>query len=130
MSDKQKTEFSIIVLTFRESKNISELINRIADVDFSGRSLELFLLDANIGDGTREVTRILQESYPWLRLHVRLGKRSLSAAAMEGFQNARYPWILLMDADLSHPPEKIPALLNALADPGVDFVIGSRYCQG
>lgn len=130
MSDKQKTDFSIIVPTFREAKNIPELIKRIAEVDFSGRSFEVILVDDNSRDGIREVTRILQQSYPWLRLHVRLGKRSLSASAMEGFQNARYPWVLLMDADLSHPPEKIPALLNALADPAVDFVLGSRYCQG
>lgn len=130
MNDKQKTDFSIIVPTYREAKNIPELIKRIAEVDFSGRSFEVILVDDNSRDGIREVTRILQESYPWLRLHARLGKRSLSASAMEGFQNARYPWVLLMDADLSHPPEKIPALLNALADPAVDFVIGSRYCQG
>lgn len=43
---------------------------------------------------------------------------------------AQYPLLILMDADLSHPPEKIPELLSALKDSQVDFVIGSRYIQG
>jgi dolichol-phosphate mannosyltransferase len=74
--------------------------------------------------------KILQDRYPWLRLIVRLGQKSLSISAMEGFQNARYPVVLLMDADLSHPPEKIPEILACLADPRVDFAIGSRYVRG
>lgn len=130
MRPTQKTDFSIIVPTFCEAKNIPELVKRIAEVNFSGRSFEVILIDDNSQDGIREVSRILQEAYPWLRLQVRFGKRSLSASAMEGFQNARYPIVLLMDADLSHPPEKIPALLEVLSDPLVDFVIGSRYIQG
>lgn len=125
-----ETSVSIIVPTFREAKNIPELIRRIAEVDFGQRSREVILVDDNSQDGISEVVRILQESYPWLRLLVRLGPKSLSAAAMEGFQSARHSLVLLMDADLSHPPQKIPEMLDHLANPAVDFVIGSRYVQG
>ncbi len=121
---------SIIIPTFREAKNIPELIQRIVQVDFSPRSFEVILVDDNSQDGTREVVKILQGRYPWVHLLVRLGPKSLSAAAMEGFQKARYPLVLLMDADLSHPPEKIPEMLAQLSDPAVDFVIGSRYVCG
>ena len=126
----KETDFSIIAPTFREAKNIPELIRRIAQVDFSPRSFEVIIVDDNSQDGIAEVVRILQESYSWLQLIVRAGPKSLSASAMEGFQSARYPLVLLMDADLSHTPEKIPEMLAALADPDVDFVIGSRYVQG
>jgi dolichol-phosphate mannosyltransferase len=125
-----EADFSIVVPTYREAKNIPQLIQRIAEVDFSGRSFEVILVDDNSRDGITEVVKILQKQYSWLRLIVRLAKKSLSASALEGFQSARYPLVLLMDADLSHPPEKIPAMLAQLADPAVDFVIGSRYVEG
>lgn len=122
--------FSIIAPTFHEAKNIPELIRRIAQVDFAPRVFELILVDDNSQDGIIEIVKSLQGQHPWLRLIVRSGQKSLSASAMEGFQAAKYPLVLLMDADLSHPPEKIPEMLEALADPSVDFVIGSRYIQG
>jgi dolichol-phosphate mannosyltransferase len=48
---------------------------------------------------------------------------------LDGFCAAQYDVLLVMDADLSHPPEKIPELLDALTE-GADFVIGSRYVGG
>ncbi len=130
MTSMPESGFSLIVPTFQEAKNIPELVRRIAQLDFSGRAFEVILVDDNSRDGIREVAQILRQSYPWLSLHVRRGKKSLSASAMEGFRQARYPLLLLMDADLSHPPEKIPELLEAITHPEVDFVIGSRYIQG
>jgi dolichol-phosphate mannosyltransferase len=125
-----EANFSIIVPTFREAKNIPELVKRIAQTDFLGRQFELILVDDNSQDGIVELIADLQKHYPWLKLIVRKGPKSLSASAMEGFEKARFPFLVLMDADLSHPPEKIPAMLAALLEPGVDFVIGSRYIQG
>jgi dolichol-phosphate mannosyltransferase len=61
------------------------------------------------------------------RLVVRQGPRDLSLAVLEGFRAARGRRLLVMDADLSHPPESVPALLDALDQPETDFVIGSRY---
>jgi dolichol-phosphate mannosyltransferase len=54
----------------------------------------------------------------------------LSSAVVRGLKVARGDVLLVMDADLSHPPEKIPELLEALDDLEVDFVIGSRYVTG
>lgn len=122
--------FSIVVPTFCEAKNISELIKRIAQVDFGKRLFEVILVDDNSRDGTAEIVTNLQADYPWLGLIVRMEQKSLSASAMEGFQAAKFPIVVLMDADLSHPPEKIPQMLAVLRDPRVDFVIGSRYISG
>ncbi len=127
---KAEKAFSIIVPTFREAKNIPELIKRIAQLSFPSGSFEVILVDDSSQDGVEEVVSRLQAQYDWLSLISRRGPRSLSKAAMEGFQSARHGILFVMDADLSHPPEKIPEMLAALAEPQVDFVIGSRYIQG
>ena len=61
----------------------------------------------------------------------RPGKRGLGLAYVHGFRWAlerEYSHILEMDADLSHPPDAIPRLLEAAAD--ADLVLGSRYVSG
>src|SRR5207247_2034186 len=62
-------------------------------------------------------------------LLVRTANRGLSPAVLDGLRAARHDRLVVMDADLSHPPEKIPDLLAAL-EGGADFVIGSRYVPG
>lgn len=127
----QTENFSIIIPTLREAKNISILINRIASLFISFQQLfEVIIVDDCSQDGIEMVVAQLQRQFHWLRLIVRRDSRSLSASALEGFSKAQYPLLVLMDADLSHPPEKIPEMLAALASPEVDFVIGSRYVLG
>lgn len=123
-------DFSIIVPTFREAKNIPELIRRIAETPKRSCRYEVILMDDNSQDGTEEIVRALQKSYSWLRLIVRQEKKGLSESVLEGFTHAQYPMWVIMDADLSHPPEKIPEMLDILANPNVDMVIGSRYISG
>jgi dolichol-phosphate mannosyltransferase len=65
-----------------------------------------------------------------VRLIVRDGPRDLSCAVLDGLQASRGERLLVMDADLSHPPESVPTLLDALQQSEVDFVIGSRYAAG
>ena len=122
--------FSIIVPTFHEAKNIPALVDRIAEVNFGARAFEVILVDDNSSDGTDEIVRNLQRQYPWLRLIVRKEQRGLSESVLEGFKQAKYPLWITLDADLSHPPQKIPEMLNILAEPEVDVVIGSRYVEG
>lgn len=93
-----------------------------------GLDAELLVVDDRSDDGTAEaVTRTRED---WVRVIVRDGARSLSLAVLEGLRQATRDNLLVMDADLSHPPEAIPRLLEALKEPGVDFVLGSRYAAG
>jgi dolichol-phosphate mannosyltransferase len=130
MTLKTTSNFSVVVPTYREVKNLRALVERISQMDFGDCQFELIIVDDNSQDGTEALVASLQQSYPWLKLIKRRAPKSLSASALEGFHQALYPIVILMDADLSHPPEKILAMLSALQSGQVDFVIGSRYVQG
>jgi dolichol-phosphate mannosyltransferase len=54
----------------------------------------------------------------------------LSGAVVRGFRAARAPWVVVMDADLQHPPEVVPQLLAAAVESDADLVVGSRYIGG
>jgi|SRR5579885_289719 dolichol-phosphate mannosyltransferase len=130
MHTDQDNNFTIVIPTYREAKNIPDLLKRIASVNFHNRSFEVLLVDDNSQDGTEEIVDQLSTVYPWVRVIVRSNERNLSESVIDGFKNAQYPIVVTMDADLSHPPEKIPEMLAVLAEPGVDIVIGSRYVAG
>lgn len=115
--------------TYREAENIPVLISRVKAVARAHRlEVELLVVDDRSDDGTAEAVRRAGED--WVTLVVREGARSLSLAVLEGLRRAKHEILLVMDADLSHPPEAIPRLLDALNEPGADFVLGSRYAPG
>jgi dolichol-phosphate mannosyltransferase len=119
---------SIIVPTYKEAANIPELVDRIDRVRaLHHLTVELLLMDDNSRDGTEEVVASLGKD--WVRLIVRTEDRGLSPAVVDGLRAARHEVLVVMDADLSHPPEKIPELVSRLLG-GADFVIGSRYTAG
>jgi dolichol-phosphate mannosyltransferase len=119
---------SVVVPTYREAENLPLLIDRIEAVrEEHDLQLELILMDDDSQDGTDRVVR--ERNLPWITLVVRRANRGLSAAVLDGLLAAKHDVIVVMDADLSHPPERIPELLNALTE-GAEFVIGSRYVAG
>jgi len=130
MNLNQDQHFSIIMPTFQEAKNISALIQRIAAIDFGTTQFEVIIVDDNSNDGMMETIQQLQPHYPWLKLIVRQDKKGLCHSILTGMQRALFSTWVIMDADLSHPPEKIPELLTALHAHPVDLVIGSRYVKG
>jgi dolichol-phosphate mannosyltransferase len=124
----QKCAVSIVVPTYYEVENIPELIGQIDLVRVKNSlSLELLIMDDNSKDGTVDCIRSLNK--PWVRLVVRTKNKGLSAAVVDGLRLAKNDILIVMDADLSHPPEKIPEMLKKI-DEGYDFVIGSRFIKG
>jgi len=122
-------DLSIIIPTYNEAKNIPELLRRTARV-VTERFIrcEVLVVDDGSPDGTAEAAR--QVDVPIVvRVVERNGERGLSQAVVDGLRLARGTWVLVMDADLQHPPESIPQLLAAVRG-GADFAIGSRYVQG
>ena len=121
---------SIIVPTFREADNIAPLAERI-DAALSGTGIEweLLLVDDDSNDGSEAVAAELARRLPVRMVTRRETPRDLSLAVIEGIRLSRFDRLVVMDADLSHPPERIVDLLAAL-DGDCDIVIGSRYTSG
>jgi len=119
---------SVIVPTFREALNIPVLVERVTRVrQEHGLDLELLFMDDQSRDGSVEVVENL--GLDWVRLVERTGPRGLSQAVVDGLKMASKDVVVVMDCDLSHPPETIPEMLNLLGA-GRDFVLGSRYVAG
>lgn len=119
---------SIIVPTYKEVESLPHLLARIETLRSRGDlALEVLIMDDQSNDGSVEY--IQSSGYDWVRIIVREGPRGLSPAVLDGLLLAKNPVLVVMDADLSHPPEKIPDMVLALAS-GQQFVIGSRYVPG
>jgi dolichol-phosphate mannosyltransferase len=119
---------SVIVPTFREVLNIPLVIDRVARLRHDhGLDLELLFMDDQSCDGSAEAAA--KPGFSWVRLVERTGPRGLSQAVVDGLKLASKEVVVVMDGDLSHPPETIPAMLNLLGA-GQDFVLGSRYVDG
>lgn len=121
---------SVVVPTFREAPNIQRLIERVhASLSGSDLDWELIVVDDDSGDGIDLAVSEIACSLP-VRIEVRrTPPRDLSLSVLRGFRLARSDTLVVLDADLSHPPERIPDLLAALG-PDCEMVIGSRYAAG
>lgn len=114
--------YSIIIPTYNEKDNIKELIPKIKNEIGSCR-VEIIIVDDNSPDGTADMAQKLGAKV--LRRKHKLG---LTSAVMHGVEKARGEWILIMDADLSHPPEMISKILTHCRE--YDIIIGSRNIDG
>ncbi len=119
---------SLVVPALNEAVNLPLLLTRVAAA-MTGISYELIVVDDDSRDETPAVCERLAREYP-LRLIVRRPPRDgLSGAVLRGLAEAKGATFVVMDADLQHPPERVPMLLAAL-EAGGDFAIGSRYVAG
>ena len=121
---------SIVVPTYRESANISTLVERVqATLVETGIEWELILADDDSNDGSDRVVAELAERLPARLVTRRAPSRDPSRSVLLGIRSARFDRIVVMDADLSHPPERIVDLIRAL-DAGCEMALGSRYAPG
>jgi dolichol-phosphate mannosyltransferase len=118
---------SVVVPTYNEAASISPLASRLAAA-LRGREWELIVVDDGSPDGTARVAESLAPAIP-VRVVRRPGKLGLASAVVDGFASARGDVLVVMDADLSHPPEVVPQLADAI-EAGADLAVGSRYVRG
>lgn len=122
------TPISVIVPTFRERENLPVLLERLDGLRREhGLELEVLVMDDDSRDGSAEY--VASSGYAFAELVTRTTQRGLSPAVLEGMARAKHPVLVVMDADLSHPPEVIPHMILAL-EAGQEFVFGSRYVAG
>jgi dolichol-phosphate mannosyltransferase len=125
------TQISIIIPTYKEAENLPLLLPAIAEAMSSrGWEWETLIVDDNSPDATPQVLAQLAAQFPQSRSLIRTTDRGLSSAVIAGLALARHEFLVVMDADLSHPPDAIPALIDQLLLNHADFVIGSRYVAG
>jgi len=117
----------LVVPTYNESANIADLITRFFTYV---ENVHLLVVDDASPDGTGDICEAMQATYPNLRLLRRTGQRGLGRAYLAGIQYGLtngFQIIGTMDADLSHDPAYLPAMLTLLETS--DVVIGSRYIR-
>ncbi len=121
---------ALVVPTYNERDRLPELVRAIfAAYDSAGIFGELVIVDDNSPDGTGQVADELARTLP-IRVVHRRGKLGLGTAVIEGFNAAEAEIVGVIDADLSHPPELVPRMLDVMRDENADLVIGSRYVPG
>ncbi|MFP5298261.1 MAG: polyprenol monophosphomannose synthase [Actinomycetota bacterium] len=120
----------VVVPTYNEAGSIRDVVDRLFEA--AGGSVHLLVVDDGSPDGTAEIVEELAQRRPEeIHLLRRASKAGLGTAYVEGFRwglERGYGAMVEMDADLSHDPAVVPALLDALDE--ADLVIGSRYVPG
>jgi dolichol-phosphate mannosyltransferase len=115
---------SIVIPTYNERENVRPLVTGIAKA-LSSMSYEVLFVDDGSPDGTKEeIERAARESSN-VRVTSRKGKLGLGSAVLLGTSRALSDLIIVMDADLQHPPEVLPAIGEKLML-GCDLVVASR----
>ncbi len=119
----------VVVPTYEEAANVPELLPRIRA---AAPEADVLVVDDNSPDGTAKLAQAINEELGHIDVVVREQKAGLGSAYRFGFAigiERGYDVLIQMDADLSHDPAAIPALLGALDD-GTGLAIGSRYVPG
>jgi dolichol-phosphate mannosyltransferase len=120
---------TIVIPTYNEAENLTKLVNALMELPLD---LNILVVDDNSPDGSGDIAELLKiETDGRVDVIHRSGKLGLGSAYIKGFKHAiaqGADYIGQMDADFSHPMDKIPALVAVLGD--YDFALGSRYVSG
>jgi len=120
---------SIVIPTYNERDNIGETLSGVTAI-LAGSEYEVVVVDDDSPDRTWEVVEGLSATMTSVRLIRRTAvKRDLVRSVLEGLRAARGTILGKMDADGSHLPRHIPALVQAIEN-GCDLAVGSRYIAG
>lgn len=123
---------TVMIPTYNERENIDRLIGEILSLKISGHELHVLVVDDNSPDGTSQAVATLAAREPRVRVMTRTKRRGRGTAGIDGFKEALLngaDYVVEMDADFSHDPKYLPALIKAV-DNGADIAIGSRFVKG
>ena len=120
----------VVLPTYNEAENLQPIARAILD-QLPGATL--LVVDDGSPDGTGDLADGLAADDPRIQVHHRPAKQGLGRAYLDGFALAIAGGagiVIQMDADFSHDPTVLPALLEPIAADRADLVIGSRYVAG
>ena len=117
---------SVIVPTLNEVDNIAMLVSRIAaGFDNSGLQYEIVFVDDHSTDGTVKAIENLSTEFP-VRYLMKRGERGKAHSLLEGFADAKYETLCMIDADLQYPPEAIMPMYRLMESTDTDIVLTNR----
>jgi len=119
----------VCIPTYNERDNLEGIVQAVLAAD---ARTEVLVVDDNSPDRTGDLADALAAREPRVHVLHRAAKQGLGRAYLAAFAWALerpYAFVLEMDADFSHPPRYLPALLDR-AEAGTDLVLGSRYVEG
>ncbi|WP_344139532.1 glycosyltransferase family 2 protein [Luedemannella flava] len=120
---------SVVVPTYNERDNIDELLARL--VAAVPAETELIFVDDSSDDTVEAIHAAAERLDVAVTVHHRPeAVGGLGGAVVEGLRRAQGTWVVVMDADLQHPPDLVPQLVAAGDDADADLVVASRYVDG
>jgi dolichol-phosphate mannosyltransferase len=126
------SRFQIILPTFNENENISELLPKL--IKTFGSRVHILVIDDNSPDGTAITVNKLVSNHPNIHLLTRPNRLGVASAFIEGLQNTmrqNFEYAICMDSDFSHQVEDLVRLIEfALSEHKYKLIIGSRYIHG
>jgi dolichol-phosphate mannosyltransferase len=126
---EQKTDFAVVLPTFNERANVTEVISKL-EIALDGLAYEIIFVDDDSPDGTADLVRSIARKDKRIRLVHRVGRRGLASACVEGIMASSANYIAVMDADMQHDERVLPEMLRRLQEESLDIVIGTRNAEG
>lgn len=121
-------ELAVIVPTFNERPNLRELLEQLVAA-LEGIAFEIIVVDDDLPDGSAALVREFAARDPRVRCLLRVGRRGLASACIEGMLATTAPFLAVIDADLQHDERLLPRMLDELRSGRADLVIASRYLE-
>lgn len=119
----EEKDFSIVIPTYNEEKNIPKLVNSL-NSELLGNNYNIIIVDDSSSDKTPDIINQLTKNHNVIALH-RKGIKGIFSAIDDGINLSNSKIIVTMDADFSHPPKKVPELLEHIKK--FDIVSASRF---
>jgi len=128
LAQSRPSRLVVTLCTYNERENISKLVPLVLQ---ALPTADVLVVDDSSPDGTADVARQMGATDSRVKLLLRTSKEGLGAATLAGFQWAidrNYDFVLNMDADFSHHPRHLPAIVACMDQ--ADVAVGSRYVPG
>ncbi|MFD4696416.1 glycosyltransferase [Streptomyces niveus] len=122
---------TVIIPTFNEAANVRELLRQLTESVPSRLPCEVLFVDDSTDGTLAAIAEAAQDCpFPVAVIHRDEPVGGLGGAVVEGLRTAGSEWIVVMDADLQHPPSLVPELVAAGERTTADLVVASRYVDG
>ncbi len=117
--------YSIILASYKESKNLDLLIDKIFFI--FKRKVEIIVVDDFSNDGTLEILKKKKKKFKNLNYLIRYKDRGLAKSLCEGMLLSKKKNLIFMDCDFNHNPKDLLRLIKTFEQKNLDLVSGSRF---